>query len=53
MARVARETGDMALSERSFKRDFYPHRVSLASVLGNGDGWFGVRVYVDGGLGDV
>lgn len=52
VARVVRETGVMAINKRSFMQDFYPGTYSLASVLDGRDGWFGVRVYVDGDLGD-
>ncbi len=52
VARVVRETGDMDLNKRSFRKDFYPHIASLSSVLDGREGWFGIRVYVDGVLGD-
>ena len=52
VARVVRETGVMAINKRSFRRDFYPRPHSLDSVLESRDGWFGIRVYVDGDLRD-
>ena len=51
-ARVVRETGVMAINRVSFMQDFYPERHSLASILDGRDGWFGIRVYVDGDLED-
>lgn len=52
VARVVRETGVMAINKRSFRRDFYPRPHSLDSILDGRDGWFGVRVYVEGVMED-
>lgn len=44
--RVVRETGDLARND--WGENFNPHERTLASVLGNRDGRFGVRTYLNG-----
>lgn len=46
MARVVRETGDLARND--WGENFNPHERTLASVLGDRDGRFSVRTYLNG-----
>ena len=46
MARVVRETGDF--EKNDWGEDFNPQQQTLASVLGDRDGWFSVRTYLNG-----
>ena len=46
MARVVRETGD--IKKNNWGENFNPHDRTLASVLGDRDGWFSVRTYLAG-----
>lgn len=45
-ARVVRETGD--IKKNDWGKNFNPHNQTLASVLGDRDGWFSVRTYLIG-----
>ena len=46
MVRVVRETGDLAKND--WGENFNPHERTLASAVGDNDGWFSVRTYLNG-----